>query len=118
MNHSLAIIVLVTAVSTALGCAAPAAETRPPVDASAVYACRDFTTLVKDTTDGLVEDAEIRPRIQAIYANATLADAAVAPDMADAGRALLAAATQREAFTPALTRFSAACKTAVWDKRE
>src|SRR5437773_7013354 len=40
-------------------------------DASAVIACRDFLRLRADISKGIVSDAEMRPRVVAIYDSVT-----------------------------------------------
>jgi hypothetical protein len=87
-------------------------------DASAVLACREFAALRRDADAGIVADAEARPRVQALYANARLADAALAPDVQAAAAGLLVSATvsgQADAAA-AVARLATACKSAVWDR--
>lgn len=63
-------------------------------DASAVLACRDFRRTVADLDAGILTNAELRQRIQAVHENARLVDSTVAPGVADGARVLLAAVTQ------------------------
>jgi hypothetical protein len=62
-------------------------------DASAVIACRDFRDAMRDLNAGILTGAELRLRVQAVYENARLADATVAPGVSDGARVLLAAIT-------------------------
>lgn len=43
-------------------------------DASAVVACRDFRSALKDMLDGILTNAELRQRIQKVHDSARLAD--------------------------------------------
>ena len=63
-------------------------------DASAVIACRDFLRLRADISKGIVSDAEMRPRVVAIYDSARLATTSA---IVCAGTGLLAALTAHDA---------------------
>ncbi|HWB15894.1 MAG TPA: hypothetical protein VG538_05755 [Vicinamibacterales bacterium] len=71
----------------------PSQPAQPAYDASAVIACRDFRSALKDTLDGTLTNAELRQRVQKVHDNARLADSKVAPGVADGARLLLAATT-------------------------
>jgi hypothetical protein len=96
------------------GCSA--AEEPRNWDASAHFACRDYSRLAKDLQGGLVNEPEMRTRVQQILENARLADAQKAPKVADSAQALLAAVTTgtTQEAVAAMKALTDACDVAVW----
>ncbi len=94
------------AVTAALGLVA-CSDSGP--DGGAEIACSLFADTAKDVKDGVLSEAELRPRVQEIEEAARTSDQ---PGMADAARRILAAVTsadEADGLTDAMNDFQTAC---------
>ncbi len=95
--------VLVIAVAGVVSCG----DSEP--DGGAELACSRFNELANDVRDGVLSEAELRPRVQDIEEAARASDE---PGMANSARRILAAVTsadEADGLTDAMNDFQTAC---------
>lgn len=86
---------------------APVALT-PTVDGSADLACGHFRDIMRDVSDGILTDAELRTKIREVYNTARSSENA---GIAEYAKAMLSTITQGDipGFTTVIGQFAAAC---------
>jgi len=81
----------------------------PSRDASAIIACRDFSSAINDVQKGLLTDAEIRGRIKDVQYNAHLADSFEIRSRGESMLRALTIGTPSDALKE-FARFAEACR--------